>query len=114
MKINNMRFNFSKLNQPIGIYEVKTVVENGVPQKPKSELFLECFSHVESVGLKDYQNSVQMGTQNEIKAFIRNYPEVTNKMTVKHNGQDYNIKQVLYDYRQSGFTILIAEEVSRS
>lgn len=114
MKINNMRFNFSKMNLPIEINEMKTVTENGVPQKPKPVLFLECFAHVESISLKDYQTSAQMGTQNEIKAFIRNYPGVTNKMAINHNGQDYNIKQVLYDYRQSGFSVLIAEEVSRS
>lgn len=114
MKLNNMRFNFSKLNQPIGIYEVKSVVENGVPQKPKPVLFLECFAHVESVSLKDYQNSVQMGTQHDIKVFIRNYPGITNKMTIKDtvNDQSYKIKQVLYDYRQSGFIVLIAENVS--
>lgn len=114
MRLNNMRFNFSKLNQPVSIYEVKSVVENGIPQKPKPVLFLECFAHFESVSLKDYENSVQIGTQHHIKVFIRNYPGITNKMQIKHYEQQYNIKQVLYDYRQSGFAILIAEEVSRS
>lgn len=114
MKLNNMRFNFSKLNQPIEIFEVKSDIENGVPQKPKPVLFLSCFAHVESVGLKDYQNSVQLGTQHQIKVFIRNYPDITNKMTLEHEKQEYNVKQVLHDYRQSGFTILIAEGVDRS
>lgn len=115
MKLNNMRFNFSKLNQPIGIYEVKSVTENGIPQKPKPVLYLECFAHVETVSLKDYETSIQTGTQHNIKVFIRNYPGITNKMTIKDtvNSQSYNIKQVLYDYRQSGFTVLIAEDVSR-
>lgn len=109
--MNKMRFDYSKLNQPIGIYEVKSVTENGVPQKPKPILFLECFAHVETVSLKDYQNSIQTGTQHQIKVFIRNYPGITNKMTINHNEQEYNIKQVLYDYRQSGFSVLIAEGV---
>ena len=114
MRLNNMRFNYSKMNQPIEIFEVKSVIENGVPQKPKPVSYLECFAHVESVGLKDYQNSVQLGTQHQIKVFMRNYPGVTNKMTMEHKEQEYNVKQVLYDYRQSGFTILIAEGVDRS
>lgn len=108
-----MRFNFSKMNQPIEIYELKTVTNEGMPQKPKPSTFLECFAHVESVTLKDYQTSLQMGTEHQIKVFIRNYPDITNKMKIKHYEQDYSIKQVLYDYRQSGFTILIAEEVTR-
>ncbi|MCR1834975.1 head-tail adaptor protein [Oceanobacillus caeni] len=115
MRLNNMRFNFSKLKNPIWIYEVKSVIENGIPQKPKPVLFLECFAHVESVSLKDYQNSAQLGTQHQMKVFIRNYPGITNKMIIEDiNKQSYKIEQVLYDYRQSGFTILIAEEVSRS
>lgn len=109
-----MRFNFSKMNQPIKIFELKTVTENGVPQKPKPVTFLKCFAHVEYVTLRDYQTSVQMGTQHQIKVFIRNYPGITNKMTLGHKEQEYNVKQVLYDYRQSGFTVLIAEEVGRS
>lgn len=113
MKLNNMRFNFSKMNQPIEISTLETVTENGMPQKPNPVTFLRCFSHVESVGLKDYQTSVQMGTEHQIKVFIRNYPGITNKMQLSHYEQNYNIKQVLYDYRQSGFTVLIAEEVSR-
>ena len=114
MSVNSMRFDFSKLNQPIEIHEMKTVTENGVPQKPESVLFLRCFAHAESVSLKDYETSVQTGTQYQIKVFIRNYPGITNKMTIKHVEQDYNIKQVLYDYRQSGFSVLVAEEVGRS
>lgn len=113
MKLNNMRFNFSKMNQPIEIFELKTVTEDGIPQKPKLISFLKCFAHIESVTLKDYQTSVQMGTEHQIKVFIRNYPGITNKMQIKHYEQDYNIKQVLYDYRQSGFTVIVGEEVSR-
>lgn len=114
MRLNKMRFNFSKMHDPIEIFELKTVNEDGMPQKPKPVSFLKCFAHVESVSLKDYQTSVQMGTEYQIKVFIRNYPGITNKMQLSHYEQDYNIKQVLYDYRQSGFTVLIAEEVSRS
>src|SRR5699024_9786485 len=110
MKLNNMRFNFSKMNQPIEVFELKTVTENGMTQKPKPVSFLNCFAHIESVTLKDYQTSVQMGTQHEIKVFIRNYPGITNKMMIEHYEQEYKVKQVLYDYRQSGFTILIAED----
>ncbi len=113
MKLNNMRFNFSKMNQPIEIFELKTVTEDGIPQKPRPISFLKCFAHIESVTLKDYQTSVQMGTEHQIKVFIRNYPGITNKMQIKHYDQDYNIKQVLYDYRQSGFTVIVGEEVSR-
>lgn len=113
MKLNNMRFNFSKMNQPIEVFELKTVTEDGIPQKPKPISFLKCFAHIESVTLKDYQTSVQMGTEHQIKVFIRNYPGITNKMQIKHYDQDYNIKQVLYDYRQSGFTVIVGEEVSR-
>lgn len=113
MKLNNMRFNFSKMNQPVEIFELKTVTEDGIPQKPKPISFLKCFAHIESVTLKDYQTSVQMGTEHQIKVFIRNYPGITNKMQIKHYEQDYNIKQVLYDYRQSGFTVIVGEEVSR-
>lgn len=113
MKLNDMRFNFSKLRDPIEIMESKTTTNDGLPQKPKLETFLKCFAHVEGVSLKDYQTSVQTGTEHEIKVFIRNYPDITNKMKIKHYGQDYNIKRVLYDYRQSGFTVIIAEEVSR-
>lgn len=112
--MNNMRFNFSKLKHPIEIFELETITENGMPKKPKPVTFLKCFAHVESVSLKDYQTSVQMGTQNEIKVFIRNYPGLTNKMQMIHYGQEYNLKQVLYDYRQSGFTVLVAEEVDRA
>lgn len=113
MKLNRMRFNFSKLNQPIKIYEVKSQNIDGMPKKPKKELFLECFAHVETVSLKDYETSVQTGTQGNIKVFIRNYPGITNKMKLEHFGQEYNIKQVIYNYRQSGFSVLVAEEVSR-
>lgn len=113
MRLNNMRFNFSKMNQPIKINELKSVVENGVPQPPKPVLFLECFAHIESVSLKDYETSVQMGTQHDLKVFIRNYPGITNKMQIDHYGQTYKIKEIIYDYRQSGFSILIAEEVSQ-
>src|SRR5699024_6240388 len=114
MKINDMRFNFSKLTNPIEIYELKSVTENGMPQKPKPVTFLECFAHLETVSLKDYQTSVQMGTENEIKAFIRNYPGITNKMMIKDlvTEQEYKINHILLDYRNSGFSILIAKEVS--
>lgn len=113
MKLGNMRFNFSKLNQPIEIFEVKPVNDDGMPGKPEPVTFLKCFAHVESVGLKDYETSVQMGTEHQIKAFVRNYPGITNKMKISHFDDEHNIKQVLYDYRQSGFSIIIAEEVSR-
>jgi len=114
MKLNNMRFNFSKMNQPVEIFELKTVTEDGIPQKPKPISFLKCFAHIESVTLKDYQTSVQMGTEHQIKVFIRNYPGITNKMKIKQNDQEYNIKKVMQDYRQSGFTVIIGEEVSRT
>lgn len=115
MRLNKMRFNYSKLNQPIKIYELSTVTDDGMPQKPKEEVFLECFAHVESVSLKDYETSVQTGTEHQIKVFIRNYPNITNKMIIKLHDQDtrYNVKQVIYDYRQSGFSVLVAEEVTR-
>lgn len=109
-----MRFNFSKMNQPVEIFELKTVTEDGIPQKPKPISFLKCFAHIESVTLKDYQTSVQMGTEHQIKVFIRNYPGITNKMKIKQNDQEYNIKKVMQDYRQSGFTVIIGEEVSRT
>jgi|SRR5690625_1104125 len=112
MRLNNMRFNFSKMHHPIEIFELKAVTDNGMTQKPKPVPFLKCFAHIETVSLKDYQTSVQMGTQHEIKVFIRNYPGVTNKMQLHHNNQEYNIKQVFYDYRQSGFTVLVAEDVT--
>lgn len=114
MKLNNMRFNFSKMNQPIDIFTLETVTENGMPQKPKPATFLKCFAHVETVGLKDYETSVQTGTEHQIKVFMRNYPGITNKMRINHFEQDYKVKQVLYDYRQSGFTVIAAEEVNRS
>src|SRR5690625_6777964 len=81
MSVNSMRFDFSKLNQPIEIHEMKTVTENGVPQKPESVLFLRCFAHAESVSLKDYETSVQTGTQYQIKVFIRNNPGIDRKST---------------------------------
>lgn len=112
MRLNRMRFNFSKLNQPIKIYEVKSQNIGGRSKKVKVE-FLTCFAHVETVSLKDYETSIQTGTQGNIKVFIRNYPNITNKMMLEHCGQEYNIKQVIYNYRQSGFSILVAEEVSR-
>lgn len=113
MRLNKMRFNFSKLQHHITIHELKTVTDNGMPIKPEKVEYLSCFAHIESVSLKDYETSVQMGTQNRIKLFIRNYPNITNKMSITHNNDEYNIIQVLYDYRQSGFTILVAEEVTR-
>lgn len=109
-----MRFNFSKLNQPIKISELKQVTVDGLPQRPEPVTFLDCFAHVESASLSDYQNSVQTGTEYQTKIFIRNYPGINNKMQIDHYGQDYNIKQVLYDYRQSGFSVLIAEQVGQS
>lgn len=114
MRLNNMRFNFSKLTVPIVIYEMKTVIENGMPQKPKPVTYLECFTHLETVSLRDYQTNVQMGTENEIKAFVRNYPGITNKMTIKNlvTEQEYKIQDVLYNYRNSGFSVLIAKDVS--
>lgn len=108
-----MRFNFSKMHDPVEFYELKTVTDNGIPQKPTKELFLKCFAHVETVSLKDYETSVQTGTQNNIKVFIRNYPGITNKMSLEHYGQEYNIKQILYDYRNSGFSVIVAEGVSQ-
>lgn len=115
MRLNNMRFNYSKLSTPIKIYELKSVNDNGMPQKPQETLFLECFAHVESVSLKDYQTSVQTGTQHEIKVFIRNYPGIDNKMALQDlvTNQKYNIKHILYDYRQSGFSVLVCEDVTR-
>lgn len=113
MRLNKMRFNFSKLNQPIVIYEVKPHKENGVPQKPKKEEFLKCLAHVETVSLKDYETSIQTGTQYDVKIFIRNYPGITNKMILEYSEQEYKIKQVIFDYRQSGFSIMIAEAVTR-
>lgn len=109
-----MRFNFSKLTDPIEIFEMKSVTEDGMPQKPKPVTFLECFAHLETVSLKDYQTSVQMGTENEIKAFVRNYQGITNKMMIKDlvTNKEYKINHILYDYRNSGFSILIAKEVS--
>lgn len=109
MKINKMRFNFSKLDQPIIISELKQVTENGVPMKPRPVTFLECFAHVETSSLKDYQTSMQSGTKSYTKIFVRNYPGITNKMQIKHNGNDYNVKDVLYDYRSSGYSVLISE-----
>lgn len=112
MKINNMRFNFSKLNQPIEIYELKQVIKDGLPQKPEPVIYISCFAHVEQSSLKDFQNSVQTGTKSLTKVFIRNYPGITNKMQLKHYSQKYKIKEVLYDFRQSGFSIILAEQVS--
>lgn len=113
MRLNNMRFNFSKMHDPIEVLEMKTNSDDGLPSKPKPTTFLKCFAHVETVSLRDYQTSVQTGTEHEIKVFVRNYPGITNKMKIEHYEQEYNIKKVLYDYRQSGFTVIIAEEVSR-
>lgn len=114
MRLNKMRFNFSKLTNPIKIFELKSVTENGMPQKPKPVTFLECFAHLETVSLKDYQTSVQMGTENEVKVFIRNYPDITNKMMIKDlvTDQEYKINHILYNYRNSGFSILMANEVN--
>lgn len=89
------------------------VSNNGMPAKPTQVLFFECFAHIETVSLKDYETSVQTGTQHNLKVFIRNYPGITNKMEIAHNGQTYKVNQVLYDYRQSGFSVLIASEVSQ-
>lgn len=113
MRLNRMRFNFSKLTNPIEIFELKSVTENGMPQKPKPVTFLECFAHLETVSLKDYQTSIQMGTENEIKVFIRNYPGITNKMMIKDlvTKQKYKINHILFNYRDSGFSILMAKEV---
>lgn len=114
MRLNNMRFNFSKLNHPIEIFEMKSVTENGTPQKPKPVTFLKCFAHLETVSLKDYQTSVQMGTENEIKVFVRNYPGITNKMMIQDliTKQEYKINHILFNYRNSGFSVLMAKEVS--
>lgn len=114
MRLNKMRFNFSKLSNPIEVYELKSVTENGMPKKPKPVTFLECFSHIETVSLKDYKTSVQKGTENEIKVFVRNYPGITNKMMIKDlvTKQEYRINHILFNYRDSGFSILMAKEVS--
>lgn len=114
MRLNNMRFNFSKLSRPIEIFEMKSVTENGMPQKPKPITFLKCFAHLETVSLKDYQTSVKMGTENEIKVFVRNHPGITNKMMIKDliTKQEYKINHILFNYRNSGFSVLMAKDVS--
>lgn len=114
IRARNMRFDYSKLTNPIEIFEMKSVTDEGMAQKPKPVTFLECFAHLETVSLKDYQTSVQMGTENEIKAFVRNYPGITNKMMIKDlvTEKEYKINHVLLDYRNSGFSVLVAKEVN--
>lgn len=105
-----MRFNYSKLKTPIQIYKMKTTSNNGLPTKPTAELYYECFSHVELITLKDYQTAVQTNTQHEIRVFIRDYP-IDNKMQIKLNNQIHNIKSIMPNYRNSNFTIIVAEAV---
>ena len=108
-----MKFNFSKLKTPIQIYEMKSNTNNGIPTKPTPQLFYECFAHVESVTLRDYQTSVQTNTQHEIKVFIRDYDGIDNKMQIKINNQMHNIKSIMPNYRNSNFTVIVAEAVSQ-
>lgn len=112
MKINDMRFNFSKLKTPIKIYEMKSTNDNGMPTKPSPVLYYECFAHIESVTLRDYQTAVQTNTEHEIKVFIRDYP-IDNKMQIELDNQLHNIKSIIPNYRGSNFTIITAEAVSQ-
>ncbi len=112
-KLNNMQFNFSKLNTPIQFYEMKSTSNNGMPTKPTPELYYECFAHIESVTLRDYQTAVQTNTQNEIKVFIRDYQGIDNKMQIEFNNQMHNIKSIMPNYRDSNFTVIVAEAVSQ-
>lgn len=111
--VNDMQFNFSRLKHPIQIFEMVERRVNGIPQKPTKELFYECFAHIETVSLRDYATSVQTNTQHDLKIFIRNYPNITNKMTIEFDNQNYNIKQIMYNYRNSGFSVIVAEGVSQ-
>lgn len=110
MKINNMRFNCSKLNTPVQFYTVG-VSDDGMPIKPKPELFYECWAHVESITLRDYQTAVQTSTQHQIKVFIRDYADIDNKMQISINDKIHSIKSIMPNYRNSNFTVIVAEAV---
>lgn len=107
-----MKFDYSKLKTSISIFETKTTTNNGIPIKPQPVKFYDCWAYVESVSLRDYQTAVQNNTLNEIKIFIRDYAGINNKMQVEVNGQMHKIKAVMPNYRNSNFTIIIAEAVS--
>lgn len=114
MRRNDLRFNLSKMDTPVQFYEMKKVSNNGMPARPEEVLYYECWAHVESVSLKDYQNAVQTGTQHEVKAFIRDYPGINNKMMLFIGDVKHNIKKVSPNYRNSDYTIVVAEAVDRS
>lgn len=109
-----MNFNFSKMDTPITIFTTETKTEGGIPTKPEQVEFLKCFAHVESVSLKDYETSKQNNTLNNIKIFIRDYPDITNKMEVKllDKNEDYEVEKVIPNYRGSGFTVIDAKAVT--
>lgn len=113
-KLGNMHFNFSKCDTPITIHETKSVVENGIPKKPKKVKFLETWAHVETVFIKDFETARQNNTLTNVKLFIRDYPNVTNKMQIDIHGHadTYKVENVLPNYRNSGFTYIDAKVVS--
>lgn len=108
-----MKFDYSKLKHRVKFYEVETQTENGLPGKEVLKPFHECWAHVETVWLKDYQTAVQNNTLNEIKIFIRQYPGITNKMKVKFDGELHNVKQVMNDYVDNSYMIVVAEVVKK-
>lgn len=110
-----MRFNFSKLDTPIKIYETKTVTDNGIPRPPEKITFLNTWAHVETISIKDYETARQNNTLNNVKLFIRDYPNITNKMQIDIHGHNdtYKVDNVLPNYRNSGFTYIDAEVVTQ-
>jgi len=106
-----MKFDYSKLKNPVTFYEMKSTSENGMPSKPKPVEFYQCWAHIETVTLRDYQTAISNNTQHHIKIFIRDYEGITNKMQVKYNNNFHNIISVMPSYGNSNFTVVVAEAV---
>lgn len=106
-------FNFGEMSTPVTFYTMTTESNNGMPGRPRKDIFFTTFAKVESVTIRDYQTAVQNNTQNEITFLIRDYP-VTNKMTIeKHeDNTSYKIKSVQPNYKGSRITVIRTEAVS--
>src|SRR5699024_9850579 len=106
-----MKIDYSKLKNPVTLYEMKSTSEKGLPSKPKSVDIYQCCAHIETVTFRDYETAISNNTQHHIKIFIRDYEGITNKMQVKYNNNFHNIISVMPSYGNSNFTVVVAEAV---
>lgn len=102
------------LNQRITFNKVVNVKdEYGTPTKVNQPIF-SCWASIRVQYLKEIMSTIGTELQDSITFIIRHQQkyQITNDMTITHNGVTYKIIQINPDIQNKKFDVIIAKAVS--